>query len=122
MHIGIKIRRLRELNNLSQPELAHRLGISQTTLCNIESGDTKKIDFLLMGKFCTEFEVNFEYFIKEKEVNKGQQNKGEAVGCNNNGIINNFPENIIEQIKILIKDNKQKEARIKELEKKLKGF
>ena len=65
MGIGIRIKRLREINNLSQPELAHRLGISQTTLCNIESGKWKKIDFLLMVKVCREFDIEFDYFFKK---------------------------------------------------------
>ena len=65
MGIGIRIKRLREINNLSQPELANRLGISQTTLCNIESGKWKKIDFLLMVKVCREFDIEFDYFFKK---------------------------------------------------------
>jgi len=29
--VGFKIKKLRENNNITQPELAHRLGISQAT-------------------------------------------------------------------------------------------
>ena len=36
MEIGLKIKKLREQRKLTQPELAHRLGIAQTTLSNIE--------------------------------------------------------------------------------------
>lgn len=43
--IGIKIKRLREINKLSQTELAFRLSVSQTALCNLESGETKKLIF-----------------------------------------------------------------------------
>jgi transcriptional regulator with XRE-family HTH domain len=68
MNIGVRIKRLREVNSWSQPELAHRLGISQTTLCNIESSKFKKIDFLLMVKVCQEFEVSFDYFLEEKQT------------------------------------------------------
>ncbi|PJJ09685.1 hypothetical protein CLU83_3054 [Flavobacterium sp. 1] len=42
MSIGARIKRLRVSFNFSQPELACRLGISQTTLCNIESDKCKK--------------------------------------------------------------------------------
>ena len=35
MDIGGKILRLRKSMNMSQPELAAQLGISQATLCNI---------------------------------------------------------------------------------------
>lgn len=121
MYIGIKIRRLRELNNFSQPELAHRLGISQTTLCNIESGDTKKIDFFLVDKVCQEFNINFEYFAKNKH-SKNIIKKQEGNANHNEDIVNKCTEGILEQIKILIEDNKQKVAQIKELEIKLKGL
>ncbi len=66
MSIGVRIKRLRESFNLSQPELASRLGISQTTLCNIESDKCKKIDFLLMVKICQEFDITIDYFRKHK--------------------------------------------------------
>jgi transcriptional regulator with XRE-family HTH domain len=45
MAIGTKIRRLREEKKVSQRELASKIGIEQTTLGNIENGNTKKIDF-----------------------------------------------------------------------------
>lgn len=67
MSIGVRIKRLRESFNFSQPELACRLGISQTTLCNIESDKCKKIDFLLVVKVCQEFDVTFDYFLKDKQ-------------------------------------------------------
>ena len=64
MSIGAKIKKLREENNWSQTELAHLLEISQTTLCNIESDKSKKIDFLLMVKVGQVFGVVIEFFIK----------------------------------------------------------
>lgn len=51
MGVGIKIKRLREERKISQPELADLLGISQSTLSNIESESSQKIDFHLMEKF-----------------------------------------------------------------------
>lgn len=113
MSIGVKIRRLREANNLTQPELAFRLGIAQTTLCNIESGDTKKIDFLLMDKVCKEFKLDFQYFMEDKQVNKVKKIEG---SINNYGTINLSPENLLDQLKLLIDDNKQKEDKIQNLE------
>jgi transcriptional regulator with XRE-family HTH domain len=70
MSIGVRIKRLRESFDFSQPELAHRLGISQTTLCNIESGKCKKIDFLLVVKVCQEFDVSVDYFIGKLDRNQ----------------------------------------------------
>jgi transcriptional regulator with XRE-family HTH domain len=105
MNVGYKIKKLRENRKLSQPDLAELLGISQTSLSHIENGVVKKLDFLLMDKICKEFEVDFDYFIEDKQINNVDKNEGGVVGCNN-GTINNFPENIIEQLKILIEENK----------------
>jgi transcriptional regulator with XRE-family HTH domain len=98
MNVGIKIKKLRESKKLTQPELAHRLGISQTALCEIESGKTKKIDFLLMDKVCTEFEVDFDYFTERKHLK--QINKDNAVGylADNQTFNGLIPEGILEKI------------------------
>jgi transcriptional regulator with XRE-family HTH domain len=53
--IGTKIRQLRELNNLSQLELAPLIDTTQSNLCKIESGQITKIDFLLMHRICEFF-------------------------------------------------------------------
>jgi transcriptional regulator with XRE-family HTH domain len=118
MNIGIKIKRLRENKRMSQMELSTILNISQTKLCNIESNDDKMIDFALMDKVCRYFEVGFDYFLNEKQINKVEKNDGGVVGSNF-GTINNFPESILEQITILIEDNKSKAIKIEELEKKI---
>lgn len=118
MEVGIKIKRLREQHKLSQPELAHKLGIAQTTLSNIENGQTQKIDFALMDKVCQEFGVDFSYFVEGKQVNKV---KGTGGSINNQGTINLFPEDIIEQLKKLIEESKGKDAKIAELENLLKN-
>jgi transcriptional regulator with XRE-family HTH domain len=115
MNVGFEMKKLREQRRMSQPQLAEILSISQTALSNIENGVTKKLDFKLMDKICKEFDVGFDYFIDDKHVNKVKENEGGVVGTNN-GTINNFPENLVDQLKLLIDDNKQKEARIKELE------
>jgi|LauGreDrversion4_2_1035121.scaffolds.fasta_scaffold1427617_1 transcriptional regulator with XRE-family HTH domain len=122
MEIGLKIKKLREQRKLSQPELAHKLGIAQTTLSNIENGSTQKIDFVLMDKVCKVLDVDFGYFLEEKQVNKVKKNEG-GVGVigYNQGTINLFPEDIIEQIKKLVEDNKSKDIKIKELEFQLKN-
>lgn len=66
MTIGIKIKKLRENARLSQQELATKLQISQTTLCNIESDTVKKIDFALINKICDEFKISVEYFTSKE--------------------------------------------------------
>ncbi|SMC78820.1 helix-turn-helix domain-containing protein [Moheibacter sediminis] len=118
MGVGIKIKRLREERKISQPELAELLNISQSTLSNIESEASKKIDFLLMDKVCKIFDKDFEYFVDEKTINNVDKNEGGVVGINH-GTINNFPENIIEQIKSLIESSKAKDSQIEELTKRI---
>lgn len=63
--IGIKAKKLRELRNLSQTQMAHNLGITQSTYCRYEAGsvtippDTQaKIAFILGLSF--ESFQNFE--------------------------------------------------------------
>lgn len=108
--IGLKIRELRMAYNLSQPELAHRIGVSQTTLCNIESGGTKKIDFLLIDKICTEFQVDFYYFIKDRKANSFMINEEQKINSSSANIANNNSENIIKQLKMLIDNIEQKKV------------
>jgi len=116
MGVGIKIKRLREERKFSQPELAELLGISQSTLSNIESEASKKIDFLLMDKVCKVFDKDFSYFVDETIKNTIKENKGSVgtVGVNH-GTINLFPEDIINQIKKLVEDNKAKDVEIAKL-------
>jgi len=107
MEVGIKIKKLRESRRLSQEELVYQLSISQTKLSNIENGTTKAVDFEMLNKVCEFFGVGFDYFLENKQTNKVKQNEGGVVG-NNFGTINNFPENILTQIKLLIEENKEK--------------
>lgn len=120
MGIGIKIKRLREDKKISQPELAELLGISQSTLSNIESEASKKIDFMMMDKVCKIFDKDFSYFVDETIKNTIKENKGSVgtVGVNH-GTINLFPEDIIDQIKQLVEANKSKDLEIAELKKQL---
>jgi len=112
--IGTKIRKLRIENNLSQPELSILLGISQPTLCNIESGDRKKIDFSLIQKICLVFNKDLSFF---SEFPTGFESEKVIVTNKNNDLITN----IVDQIQVLIQDNKNKSHIIKELENKLKS-
>ena len=122
MTIGTKIRNLRDEKGWSQSDLAFKIGIGQTTLGSIESGETKKIDFLLMGKICKEFNVDSDYF---KETTKLRQvNHDHSIGYIENQIINNLSEKLIEQFENQIKDlrdqNNNLENRNIDLEEQIK--
>ena len=120
MSIGFKIKKLREEKKLSQPELADILMISQSKLSNIENGQTKSIDFLLMDKVCHYFEKDFEFFIENtSQINNIKKLDGRI---NNHGTINLFPELIISEIRKLVEDNKDKENLILALREENKNL
>ena len=112
MTIGTKISKLRDIHKLSQPELAYKLNISQASLSEIESGKTKKIDFLLMDKVCKTFEVDFEYFLENATTNNNVKKAENCnIGCANGTINNNVPEGILENMlkRIELLENKMKQ-------------
>jgi transcriptional regulator with XRE-family HTH domain len=115
--IGIKIRKLRIANNLSQPELSDILGISQPTLCNIESGERKKIDFSLIQKICVVFNKELNYFTETSSLEIEPNIKT----IDNNESITGAILNLADKFKVLIEDNKQKSKIIEVLENKLKS-
>ena len=115
MSIGVKIRKLREDKKMSQNELALQLGISQTTLHNIESDNSRKIDFLLMEKVCNIFDKDFSYFASDSIINNNvKENKGQ-ISCENFTINNHYPESILFEIQNLINENKLLKTKIAEL-------
>jgi transcriptional regulator with XRE-family HTH domain len=85
---------------MSQNELALQLGISQTTLHNIESGNSHKIDFLMMDKVCNIFDKDFSYFANDSVVNNNvNENKGQvSINCENVTVNNQYPESILLEI------------------------
>ena len=116
--VGYKIKELREEKGLSQEELALELNTSQSNLCKIETGTNEKIDFLFMQRVCDLFQVDFDYFVeREKVVNKVKTNNGVVY---NKGTFNNFPENLLDQIKYLIESNKEKNDEIEKLKAEIK--
>ena len=109
MTIGTKIGVLRKKHKLSQPDLAFKLDISQTALSEIESGKTKKIDFLLIDKVCRIFDVDFGYFLDDQNVYNLKNNTGFALG-DHTTINISAPECILENML----------KRLEQLEQKLK--
>lgn len=124
MNVGRKIHKLRSEKKISQTELADLLGISQTTLHNIESENSKKIDFALMDKVCKIFDKDFSYFTDDVVFNNNITGEKATVGVNgkNEGTINLCPENLIEELKKIIEDNKIKDEKIASLEKLIKSL
>ncbi len=119
MDIGTKIKLLREKNKLSQIELSEKLGIAQTTLGFIESGETKKVDFSLIDKICKIFDVDFDYFTNNNQTNNIRNLNGSV---NNHGTINLISDEIIQQVKFLSTLLKEKEREIENLKVDLDKF
>ncbi|MFF0831284.1 helix-turn-helix domain-containing protein [Brevibacillus sp. NPDC003359] len=59
--IGQRIKWLREQKQWSQLQLAEKLGIHNTVLSRIESGEKKGVDFHLISKVADLFEVSTDF-------------------------------------------------------------
>ncbi len=119
MNIGTKIRQLRENKNLSQAELALRLGIEQSSLSKIESNKTEKLDFLFMDKVCKEFNKDFSYFLPNHTINNHiETNNGVVI---NEGTVNLFPKELQLLLNDIIKTNQQQSKLLSKLKKEFKS-
>jgi len=65
--IGLKVKNLREQQKILQEDLAFNLEISQSYLSKIENGFIEKIDFILIQKIILFFQIDLQYFLKEKK-------------------------------------------------------
>ena len=120
---GFKIKMLREQQHLSQAELSHYLGVSQTTLSNIENGVTHSLDLEFMDKVCKKFKVGFEYFLGGEQHNSVDNNNGgTGIVGNNYGTINNTPDSVLEQVTKLVEEHKLKEAQIRKLQSEIESI
>lgn len=72
--IGLKVKNLREQQKISQEDLAFNLEISQSYLSKIENGFIEKIDFILIQKIILFFQIDLQYFLKEKNNDSRKEN------------------------------------------------
>lgn len=72
--IGLKVKNLREQKKISQEDLAFNLEISQSYLSKIENGFIEKIDFILIQKIILFFQIDLQYFLKEKNNDSTKKN------------------------------------------------
>jgi len=72
--IGLKVKNLREQQKISQEDLAFNLEISQSYLSKIENGFIEKIDFILIQKIILFFQLDLQYFLKEKNIDSTKEN------------------------------------------------
>ena len=63
--VGFRIRKLRKERNLTQSELASRVGIQQSDLCRMETGEYK-VSLETLFKILSVFEMNISEFFQEQ--------------------------------------------------------
>jgi len=65
--LGNKIKTLRELEGLSQEELAQKIGLSRVAISQIEQGN-RSLEFLELAKIAEVFKLKTDYFLIEDEL------------------------------------------------------
>ncbi|GHT40357.1 hypothetical protein AGMMS49965_08500 [Bacteroidia bacterium] len=105
MNIGTNIKQIRELKNLSQEHIAHKLGVSQASYARIESGTIiPKIDRL--QRIAEILEVDLSTLLSTTN------NFVYHAAVNQSGYINNHTNNTIdiEVIRAIIREELQNRA------------
>lgn len=88
LNIGIKIKKIRELNNLSMTQVADKLDLSARMYANIEA-ETSSITLERLVNICNVFECTLEQLLGFSEKNIFNfQNSQEKNGTINQGVIN----------------------------------
>lgn len=122
LNIGQKLRKLRNQKGFSQEYLADRLNISQKTYSNMEN-DRTPITVEILKQLSSELEVDMIDLITDSEIIV-QYNTSQDTSTFNGVVNNNFPEELINQLKERIIDLKNqlldKDKMIDFLQKKTK--
>lgn len=66
MKVGKQIQELREARGWRQWELAEKVGVSRSTVSNIESG-RRSLTLETLRRFCDVFQINISYFAIESD-------------------------------------------------------
>lgn len=92
-HIGIKLRKIRELKNLKQKYIAQHLGISSVAYGKIERGETD-VSIGRLEKIASLFELSLQQLLNFDETqifNLSENTKGKNLKY----VHNNSPEEIV---------------------------
>lgn len=122
LNIGQKLRKLRNEKGFSQEYLADRLNISQKTYSNMEN-DRTPITVEILKQLSSELEVDMIDLITDSKIIV-QYNTSQDTSTFNGVVNNNFPEELVNQLKERIIDLKNqlldKDKMIDFLQKKTK--
>ena len=107
-NLGLKIKKLRELKNLTQEHVAHALGLNQSAYSRLETGDTE-ISFSKIEKIAELFDMKPEEVISFNEqmvfnVMHNQTGQGYVVNFiseNERRLYENQIESLKEEVKHL---------------------
>jgi len=76
--VGTRIRKLRKERNLTQAELAARVGVQQSDLCRMETGEYK-VSLETLFKILSVFEMNIAEFFHEQALARPRTVEGEIL-------------------------------------------
>ena len=74
MNFGKKIKELRKKNNLSQAELADKIGVTQKTICNYENGTRFPKGQKIINGFADIFDVSIDYLLNDTDIDEDENN------------------------------------------------
>ena len=74
MSFGEKIKELRKKNNLSQAELADKIGVTQKTICNYENGTRFPKGQKIINGFADIFDVSIDYLLNDTDIDENENN------------------------------------------------
>ncbi len=107
MEFRLRVKRLRKELDLTQQELADKVGIGQSTIGQIESGRNKSIKADKLLKLAQALNTTTEYLINGEQANNSSIHEPNNLGTQNNviGTQNNLPENAGNLKTMLMPDN-----------------
>jgi len=91
--LGNKIKLLREEKDLSQDDLAQKIGLSRVAISQIEQGN-RSVDFLELAKIAEIFKLKTDYFLIEDEL--------PDIKLSDNKLADNFDPNKLKNIILYI--------------------
>ncbi len=103
MHVGYKLKKLRENKRVSQQEVADFLEISQRTYSNFES-DKSKPSIDQLSKLSELLDFDLLELLQEQGITFNQKNKN---GSNNAIVKNEYPEQLVTQYEFRISELKE---------------
>ena len=74
MSFGEKIKELRKKNNLSQAELADKIGVTQKTICYYENGTRFPKGQKIINGFADIFDVSIDYLLNDTDIDENENN------------------------------------------------